>query len=87
MAAVALLAVLAVAILLPTPSKWQPTGRQFAPAPETMLSSWRSPTEGLLSCSGDQLIRSTPRLGEFYFDMQPLQENTGKKQGGKNDES
>jgi anti-sigma factor RsiW len=86
MATAALLAALALAILLPAPSKRWPAGTQFAPASQT-LSSWRSPTETLLRCSGDQLLRSTPRLGQFDFDVSAMQKNTGKKSGGKNDES
>jgi len=86
MAAAGLLAVLALAILLAAPSKRRPTGTQLTPAPQA-LSSWRSPTETLLRCSGDQLLRSAPRLAQFDFDMPALEKNTGKKYGGKNDES
>lgn len=37
-----------------------------------MLSAWRSPTESLLHSPGDDFLRSTPRLGELYFPLEPI---------------
>lgn len=86
MAEAALLALVVAGILTPSPAKWELSRRQQSPRTETTLSAWRSPTEGLLCCSGDE-FRSTPRLGQFYFGMEPFRDDTNKKHGGNKDES
>lgn len=53
-----------------------------APRPAPSLSEWRSPTDWLLRTPGDELLRSTPRVGDFYF---PLESEKDSSQGGKNE--
>jgi len=49
----------------------------------TSLSEWRSPTDWLLRTPGDELLRSTPRVGDFYFSLQPAE--AGSSKGGNNE--
>lgn len=49
------------------------------------LSTWRSPTEGLLRSAAEELL-GAPRLGEFYFSLESVALLTGEETGG-NDES
>lgn len=53
----------------------------------TGLSAWRSPTEGLLRSPGDELLKSTPRLGEIYFRLEPTPKHPTKEHGGNKNES
>lgn len=48
-----------------------------APRPLTSLSDWRSPTDWLLETPGDALLRSTPRVGDFYFPLEPEKDSKG----------
>ena len=75
------------AILGPFFAQRWPSLRQPAPEPAAALSTWRSPTEGLLRSSGEELLRATPRLGEFYFRLQPVRNDRGEDKGGNKDES
>jgi len=54
-----------------------------APRPPVSLSEWRSPTDWLLRTPGDALLRTTPRLGEFYFPLPPAEAESNK--GGNNE--
>jgi hypothetical protein len=36
----------------------------------TLISGWRSPTDFLLKISGEQLLRTTPRLGESIVNIE-----------------
>jgi hypothetical protein len=40
-------------------------------SPPPLISEWRSPTEFLLKTSGDELIKSTPRIGESLIIVTP----------------
>lgn len=51
----------------------------------TALSTWRSPTESLLRSPGDALLTTTPRLGEFYFPLEPAPASAGEPNGGNNE--
>jgi anti-sigma factor RsiW len=66
--------------------RW-PSLRQPAPEPAAALSTWQSPTEGLLRSSSEELLQGAPRLGEFYFRLQPVRNDRGKDKGGNKDES
>jgi anti-sigma factor RsiW len=50
------------------------------------LSRWRSPTESLLRSPADVLLQETPRLGEFYFPLDPTAAGASEDKGGNNDE-
>ncbi|HJQ70979.1 MAG TPA: hypothetical protein VKA70_18530 [Blastocatellia bacterium] len=41
-----------------------------APESATLISGWRSPTDFLLNTPGQQLLRTTPRLGESIVDIE-----------------
>src|SRR5258708_34472448 len=44
-------------------------------AAATRLANWQSPTAALLETPGQELLRSTPRLGESYFNIStPMQQ-------------
>jgi hypothetical protein len=44
-------------------------------AAATRLANWQSPTAALLETPGQELLRSTPRLGESYFNIsEPIQQ-------------
>lgn len=53
--------------------------------PKVTLSEWRSPTEALLRSPGDELLRSTPRLGETYFPLETPPAGAKKNKGGNNE--
>jgi len=57
--------------------------RQPAPRSPATISEWRSPTDWLLRTPGDALLRSTPRVGDFYFPLEPAE--TGSSKGGNNE--
>ncbi len=75
------------AILGPFFAQRWPSLRQPAPERTAALSTWRSPTEGLLRSSGEELLRATPRLGEFYFRLQPARDGHSDEKGGNKNES
>ena len=52
----------------------------------TSLSTWRSPTESLMRSPAQNYFRAAPRLGEFYFPLEPAPKGAGSENGG-NDES
>lgn len=58
----------------------QPPG---PPRPVTSLSEWQSPTDWLLETPGSEWLRSTPRVGDFYFSLEPAE--TGSSKGGNNE--
>lgn len=66
--AVAALGVLVLAVLFlnPSPPKSDP-----AMLAAEDLSRWQSPTEMLLISPADEWLDSTPRLGEYYFSLEP----------------
>jgi len=86
-AAVVTAAIVFALVLNPRWSKPRPAVTPHATAPAAALSGWRSPTEGLLRSSGDELLRSGPRLGLFYLRMGSGQKSLPKKDGGNRDES
>jgi len=53
-----------------------------APRRVTRLSDWRSPTDWLLETPGDELLRSAPRVGDFYFSLEPEKDSS---KGGNNE--
>jgi anti-sigma factor RsiW len=75
------------AILGPFLARRWPSLRQPAPAPVAALSTWQSPTEGLLRSSGEELLEGAPRLGEFYFRLPSVRNDRGEDKGGNKDES
>jgi hypothetical protein len=59
------------AILTPSVKRWAARNDSLAVSVSgPTLSEWRSPTEVLLRSSGDEYLRSSPRLGEFYSPME-----------------
>ncbi len=74
-------ALLLVSVLGPSLAKRWPSFGKQAPGPAA-LSAWRSPTDGLLRSSGEEFLRATPRLGEFYFRLQPTRDDHGNEKGG-----
>ncbi len=71
-AAVAVVAVLGV-FLASRSERWAHLTR---PAPALSASApallhWRSPTQSLLRSSADPFLESSPRLGEFFFAINP----------------
>lgn len=66
--AVAALAVLVLAVLFLNPSRPKPDPAMLAAED---LSRWHSPTEMLLISPADEWLDSTPRLGEYYFSLEP----------------
>ncbi|MFQ5927595.1 MAG: zf-HC2 domain-containing protein [Terriglobia bacterium] len=52
--------------------------------PAATLSDWRSPTEGLLRSAADEWLQA-PRLGQFYFSLEPAPRGTNKEKGGNNE--
>ncbi len=71
------------AILSPSVKRWAARNDSLAVSVSSpTLPQWRSPTEVLLRSSGDEYLRSSPRLGEFYFPMEttrPAQDADGRK--------
>ncbi len=49
-----------------------------------VLSRWRSPTEPLLRSLADTVLKSVPRLGESYFEIEPQTGTSRDEKGGKN---
>ena len=70
----ALAAVAIVAMLVTQkPQHNQISEEEIAAA--TRLANWQSPTAALLETPGQELLRSTPRLGESYFNIStPMQQ-------------
>ena len=66
--AVAALAVLVLAVLFLNPSRPKPDPAMLAAED---LSHWHSPTEMLLISPADEWLDSTPRLGDYYFSLEP----------------
>ncbi len=66
MVAAAILLLLTLTGRLPNPGR-----RGTTPIAPTTLSRWRSPTERLLVSSGSDLMKSSPRIGDFYFPITP----------------
>lgn len=56
---------LAAALLTPRPHHNRLTEDDIATA--SQLTGWQSPTSALLQTPGQELLQSTPRLGETYF--------------------
>lgn len=79
-------ALLLASVLGPSLAKRWPSFPQQAPGPAA-VSTWRSPTDGLLRSSGEELLRGTPQLGEFYFPLQPTRNDHGEDKGGNKNES
>lgn len=75
--AAALVFVLA-AVLLPGLGERWPSLTRSRSASLAPLSEWRSPTESLLRSPGDELLWSTPRLGQFYFPLQSALPGAGE---------
>jgi anti-sigma factor RsiW len=73
------------AILLFSSGKRQPAQKDQISFSDATLSTWRSPTEGLLQPSAGEVPEYTPRLGEFYFPLDSR--GKGKKNGGNKNES
>jgi anti-sigma factor RsiW len=48
----------------------------------TTLSTWQSPTDWLLESAPNELLESTPRLGEFYFRLEASPVEKKKAKGG-----
>jgi anti-sigma factor RsiW len=83
-----IVAVLIVGTILgPFLARRWPSLRHPALEPTATLSTWQSPTEGLLRSSGEELLQGAPRLGEFYFRLQPVRNDRGEDKGGNKDES
>ena len=87
LAAVTICIVIAAVLLRPSPGKLWPGLRRQAPKPVTAISAWRSPTENLLHSSANELLQSTPRLGQFYFRLEPVTRDPGKANGGNRNET
>lgn len=70
------------AVLTPIPNKNEALSKNEPPKPArrrvtrrprqaaTLISGWRSPTDFLLDTPGQQLLRSTPRLGESVVNIE-----------------
>ena len=84
---VSALVVVVAVFLRPSLGKREPSLRQPTAKPLTALSAWRSPTDSLLHSSGEELLRVTPRLGDFYFSLEPDQDDKSKDYGGNKNES
>ncbi|MFQ5778849.1 MAG: anti-sigma factor family protein [Terriglobia bacterium] len=84
-------AAVAVVLLAAVLLSWlgeQPAGPvQESAIAVASLSEWRSPTESLLRTPGDEVLRSVPRLGEFYFPLEFPLATAGEENGGNDDES
>ena len=90
LAAVAVILWVGFSLPLPRLRDWAaaPSGRAFRASPPSnsvSLSTWRSPTESLLRSPTDELLKAPPRLGEFYFPLQPAPPRTDTKKGGNNE--
>lgn len=83
-AAVAVL--LLAAVFLPALAERWAALSQTKPAAAS-LSAWRSPTESLLRSPANELLQSTPRLGEFYFPLDSALADAGDDNGGTDNES
>jgi hypothetical protein len=46
--------------------------------PEISITQWRSPTDSLLETPGQDLLRSTPKLGEVYFSLEQVSKGVKK---------
>lgn len=58
---------------------------QPSPRSPATISEWRSPTESLLRSPSDGLLRSTPRLGNFYYELQSAPQGARKRKEGNNE--
>lgn len=85
--AVLLTALVVVAVLRPSLDRWWPGFAAPTLQRATPLSTWRSPTDSLLRSSSGDLLRSAPRLGNFYFRLEPVRSLPGKGNGGNKNES
>ena len=62
------LAALVLAAIFLNPSRPKPDPAMLAAED---LSRWHSPTEMLLNSPADEWLDSTPRLGDYYFSLEP----------------
>lgn len=77
-AALATSVLIVAAVLRLSPGKWGPAPKHSDSTVVTRLSTWRSPTDALLRSSGDELLRSKPQLGQFFFRLQPAPKDRGE---------
>ena len=49
------------------------------------LSRWQSPTQSLLRSPAEELLQSAPRLGQFYFSLEPIPQGMGTEKGENNE--
>ena len=73
----ALAAVTAVLLASVLISRFSPPGAGPTPLASPSLSTWRSPTESLLHSPAQDYLHSAPRLGEFYFSLEPAPPEAG----------
>ncbi|MGH9788844.1 MAG: anti-sigma factor family protein [Candidatus Acidiferrales bacterium] len=74
--------VLLVGVVLPRLNNF---GAGSEPLTAPSLSNWRSPTESLMRPPAQDYFRAAPRLGEFYFPLEPSPKETGSENGGSNE--
>ena len=48
------------------------------------ISNWSSPTQALLRSPADPLLKTVPRLGELYFEINTVAGETKLRKGGEN---
>jgi len=74
--------VLLAGVLMPRVSN---PGAGLEPSAAPSLSTWRSPTESLMRHPAQEFFRAAPRLGEFYFPLEPAPKGAGSENGGNNE--